>query len=67
MAGAIDARYVALLEGWHAKMELDSWVRGEMVDAESRVSQGEDPEAVMQDLHDRFEGRFGEDSDASSR
>ena len=58
---SIEARYDALIDGWQAKMDLDSWFRNEMVGAEERLSQGEEPEAVLQDLRKRFEEQYGQD------
>ena len=41
-------------------MDLDSWFRNEMAGAEGRVSRGEEPEEVLQDLRDRLEEKYGE-------
>ena len=60
---SIKARYDALIEGWQTKMDFDSWFRDEMADAEERISRGEEPEAVLKDLQQHFEGKYGEDVD----
>lgn len=56
---SINARYEALIEHWREKADLDSWFRSEMAGAEERVSRGEEPEVVLQDLSKRFKERFG--------
>ena len=62
---SIKASYDALIDGWQAKMDLDSWFRGEMAVAEERVLRGEEPEVVLQDLRKRFEEKYGEANDAA--
>ena len=62
---SIKARYDTLIEGWQAKMDLDSWFRSEVDGAEERVSRGEEPEAVLEDLRKRFEEKYGEAGDAA--
>ena len=62
---SIKSRYDALIEGWQAKMESDSWFRRDMTIAEERVSRGEEPETVLQDLRKRFEEKYGEDVDVA--
>ena len=62
---SIKARYDALIDGWQAKMDLDSWFRGEMSVAEERILQGEQPEVVLQNLRNRFEEKYGEAKDAT--
>ena len=57
---SIKARYDALIDGWQAKMESDSWFRAEMAGVEERVSRGEEPEVVLQDLLKRFEEKYEE-------
>ena len=59
---SVKSRYEDLIEHWQAKMEADSWFRYAMSTAEERVSRGEDPEAVLQDIHKQFDERFGEDA-----
>ena len=59
---SIKSRYDALIEDWQAKMESDSWFRYDMTIVEERVSRGEEPEAVLQDLRKRFEEKYGEDA-----
>ena len=44
-------------------MDFDSWFRVEAVDAKDRISRGEEPEAVFDDIQQRFEARYGEDAD----
>ena len=56
---SIKARYGALIEDWQAKADLDSWFGSEMAGAEERVSRGEEPDAVLRDMSNRFEERFG--------
>ena len=63
---SIKARYDALIDDWQAKMDLDSWFRSEMVGAEERVSRGEEPDAVLQDLRKRFEEHYGQDVDTQT-
>ena len=41
-------------------MDMDYWFRDEMVGAGERVLRGEEPEAVLQDLRDRLEEKYGE-------
>ena len=41
-------------------MDLDSWFRSEMAGAEERVSRGDEPDTVLQDLRKRFEDKNGE-------
>ena len=60
---SIKARYEALIEDWQAKADLDSWFRSEIAGAEERVSRGEAPETVLQDLHKHFEEKYGEAAD----
>ena len=62
---SIKTRYDALIEGWQTKMDFDSWFRAEATDAKDRISQGEEPEAVFEDIQQRFEARYGEDVDVS--
>ena len=57
---SIKARYDALIQGWQLKMDIDFWFRSAMVSAGQRVSQGEDPELVLQDLRKRFDEQYGE-------
>ena len=57
---SIKARYDALLEDWQVNMKLNSWFRSAMARAGQRVSQGEDPELVLQDLRKRFDEQYGE-------
>ena len=57
---SIKARYDALLEDWQVNMKLNSWFRSAMASAGQRVSQGEDPERVLQDLRRRFDEKYGE-------
>ena len=61
---SIKASYDALIDGWQAKMDIDSWFRGETAVAEERVLRGEEPEVVLQDLRKRFEEKYGEANDA---
>ena len=61
---SIRARYETLIEGWRAKMDLDSWFRSEMVGVEERVSRGEEPASALQDLRDRLEEKYRETVDA---
>ena len=60
---SIKARYEALIEDWQAKADLDSWFRSEMAGAEERLSRGEAPETVLQDLRKHFEEKYGEAAD----
>ena len=60
---SIKAHYVALIEGWQTKMDFDSWFRSEMADAEERILLGDKPEGVVNDLQQRFEGKYGGDAD----
>ena len=60
---SIKTRYDVLIEGWQTKMEFDSWFRVEAADAEDRISRGEEPEAIFEDIQRRFEARYGEDAD----
>ena len=62
---SIKARYDALIEDWQAKMDLDSWFRSQMASAEERVSRGEEPDAVLQDMRKHFEEKYGEAVDAA--
>ena len=62
---SIKARYDALIEDWQAKMDLDSWFRREMAGAEERVSRGEEPEAVLQDMQKHLEEKYGEAVDVA--
>ena len=62
----IKARYVTILEGWQAKVDSDSWVIREMVNAETRLAQGDDPQSVLEDLRQRIEEEYGEAADATS-
>ena len=64
---SIKTRYDALIEGWQTKMDFDSWLRVEAADAKDRISRGEEPEAVFEDIQQRFEARYGEDVDVSHR
>ena len=57
---SIEAKYNSLIEDWEANMNLDSWIRSEMDGAQVRISRGEEPEAVIEDVHKRFEERYGE-------
>lgn len=63
---SIKTRYDALIEDWNAKMDLDSWYRSEMIDAEERVLRGEEPEMVHQDLRKRIEEKYGDDLNATN-
>ena len=56
----IRTRYETLIEGWQLKMDVDFWFRSAMVSAGQRVSQGEDPELVLQELRKRFDEQYGE-------
>ena len=53
----------ALIGGWQARMDRDSWFRGEMAEAEERVAGGEEPEAFLQDLRRRIEDRYDQPGD----
>ena len=64
---SIKTRYDDLIEGWQTKMDFDSWFRSEAADAEDRISRGEEPEAVFEDIQQRFKARYGEDVDAVPR
>ncbi len=64
---SIKARYDVLIEGWQNKMEFDSWFRIEATDAQDRISRGEEPETVFEDLQRRFETRYGEAADVAPR
>ena len=64
---SIKKRYDVLIEGWQTKMEFDSWFRVEAANAEDRISRGEEPEAVFEDIQQRFEARYGEDVDDAPR
>ena len=57
---AISARYDILIKNWRAKMEIDSWFRIAMADVGRRVSQGEDPDKVIQELGKTFEEKYGD-------
>ena len=57
---SIEARYDALIQGWQLKMGIDFWFRSAMVSAGQRVSQGEDPELVLEGLRKRFDKQYGE-------
>ena len=61
---SIQTRYDALIEDWQAQMGLDSWFRSELAGAEERISSGEEPKAVLEDMRKRFEERHGEAIDA---
>ena len=56
---SIKASYEALIEGWQSKMDLDWRFRNEMKEAEERISQGDEPETVLEDLRKHLEERFG--------
>ena len=60
---SIRIRYDALIEGWQTQMEFDSWFKIEATAAKDRISRGEEPEVVFQDIQQRFEGRYGADAD----
>lgn len=62
---SIKTRYEALIESWQSKMDFDSWFRDEAADAEERISRGEGPESVFEDLQQRFDARYGEDANAT--
>lgn len=64
---SIKASYDAIIEGWQTKMDFDSWFRFEAAEAGDRISQGEEPEAVFEDLQQRFEARYGEHVSADER
>lgn len=59
----IDARYNTLLPQWEQKMELDSWFRKAMADAEILVADGAQPEAVVKDLERQFDDAYGSSDD----
>ncbi len=61
---AISARYDILIKDWQAEMEIDSWFRIAMADVTRRVSQGEDPDKVIQDVGKIFEEKYGDASSA---
>ncbi len=61
---SIKTRYDALIESWQSKMDFDSWFRAEAADAQQRISQGEEPEAVFEEIQQRFQDKYGEDADA---
>ena len=63
---SIKSRYDILIDDWQAKMDIDSWFRSEMADAEERVSRGEDPETILGDLRKRYEEKYGETVDTGS-
>ena len=44
-------------------MDLHSWFRIEMADAEKRVSRGEEPHDVFVRLRKRFDDKYGETVD----
>ena len=46
-------------------MELDSWFRIEMDGVQERISRGEEPEAVLEDVRKRFEERYGQAVDSA--
>ena len=58
-------RYDDLIEGWQTKMDFDSWFRSEAADAEDRISRGEKPEAVFEDIQQRFDAKYGKDADVA--
>ncbi len=60
---SIKRDYDSFIEGWRTKMELDSWFRVAMDDAEERLSRGEDPEAVQADLAKLIHETFGQPAD----
>lgn len=64
---SIKTRYDALIEGWQTKMDFDAWFRSEATEAGNRISRGEEPEAVFEDLQQRFEARYGEHAPADER
>ena len=61
---SIKMRYDALIEDWQAKMELDSWFRNEMAGMSERISRGEEPEVVTEDIRRRFEEIYGDATNA---
>ena len=62
---SIKARFDALIDGWQDKMDFDSWFREAMADAGERVSRGEEPETVLQDLRNRFDEKYGKGDEAA--
>ena len=58
---SIRARYEQLLPEWQEKMKLDSWFRQAMVDVERRGLEGEDRQAVLDELSERYEEAHGAD------
>ena len=60
---SIKARYDALVGNWQLKMDLHSWFRIEMADAEKRVTRGEEPHDVFVRLRKRFDDKYGETVD----
>ena len=59
---SIKADYDVFIKGWQAKMEIYSRFRVAMADAEERVSRGEEPGVVLQDLAKLFEETHGQDT-----
>ena len=57
---SIKARYETLIKDWQVKMDLDSWFRSEMASMEERVLRGEEPEAVLEDMRERIQEKYGD-------
>lgn len=58
---SIRATYEQLLPLWQKKMEFDSWFREAMMDVEKRVLEGEDRQAMLDELGARFQEVYGSD------
>ena len=56
---SIEARFKTQIETWTIQMKFDWMFRDEITDAVARITRGEEQEAVIQDLIERFRAQFG--------